>query len=313
MLNRKQGQQKLRGGAASSQPDSAGQAFDFRSADRLPESQMSAIEALQGQFVEAVTAGLSVYLRTFVSGRVLGIRQAPFSEFIESLPNPTGMACLTMRPYSGNAIAEINQGLLAPLLDLVLGGNGNIRTEINREITDVEAHMLDGVLRILIQALNQVWNTVLPIDLALDRIETKPLAFRRIAPEEAVVWVSIELQLRDAAGTVNIALPVTALKMMRGGFEQQAGTQPTYSRETEQAIKDKLARELRLDVACELHGAGIRLRDLMDLSKGQVIDLCIPSDGSATIVVAGKAKFRCVVGSEGPHLSATIRSLIPPA
>lgn len=152
---------------------------------------------------------------------------------------------------------EINQSLLAPLLDLILGGTGNIRSDPTREITEVERDILEGPFRIITLNLADTWKQVVPIDFAIDSIDTKPQLSKRIARTEAVVAITMELRIAEAVGTVNFAIPALTLKMMRPRFDQQWTVQKSGCEQTERGIKQRLIRELEVTVDCELRGAQI--------------------------------------------------------
>ncbi len=282
--------------------------FDFRRLDRVPNSQLGALRFLHEDFVRNLSASLSVYLRSYVSGTLVGIKQLQYAEFADSLPAPTCMVYYAMRPYEGHCVAEVNQSLLAPILDLVLGGSGKIKTELNREITDVEENLLEGLFRIMAHDLAETWKPVVPIDFVLDAVETKPQLSKRIARSESVIAITIELRISETAGTLNLAIPSLTLKPLRQRFDQQWAVNKPGGRDTEQAIKERLARKLFLDLDCELHGARIRLRDLLALEVGNVIDLGVDTDTAKTVLVGGKPKFKGRLMAKGQKVAVAIDS-----
>lgn len=282
--------------------------FDFRRLDRIAKSQLSALHFLHEAFVRNLSASLSVYLRSYVSGNLISVEQLPYSDFVDSLPSPTCMVYLSMHPYDGHSLVEVNQSLLSSILDLVLGGSGKIKTDLAREITDVEEGMLEGFFRIVSHDLMETWKPVVPVSFAIDSFETKPHLSRRIARNEAVVAIAVELRVGESVGMVNLAIPSITLKMMRQRFDQQGVVHGQSSGDLECAIKRRLARGLIVTVDCELHGATLRIRDLLELKAGNVIDLGVPFDEGEAVLVNGRMKYRGKLTANGTRSSVVIES-----
>jgi flagellar motor switch protein FliM len=288
--------------------DSSITPFDFRHSNRLPNSQLNLIQVLHESFVRLLTQSLSLTLRSFVSGSVISVEQFAFGEFSARMPSPTCIVYLSMLPYEGYAAAEINHSLLAPILDHVLGGNGKIDSELDRELTDIEKGMLEGFFRIIPHDLSEAWKPIASIGFAFDCVETEPLLSNRISRNEAVVVIAMELRIGDKTGKVNLAIPSLTLKMLRHKFDQQSTTKRTVSPEIEASIKQKLSAELRLDVDCALVGARIRLSDLLNLKAGDLVDLGVEFDRRGSLLVNGVPKLRGEVIVEGSRQALVIES-----
>jgi flagellar motor switch protein FliM len=286
--------------------------FDFRRLDRIPKTQLSIIHFLHETFVRTLSASLSVYLRSYVSGDLISVEQLPYGDFAENLSSPTCIACLSMQPYDGCSLVEVNQALLATILDHVLGGNGKIRATLDREVTDIEQDMLEGFYRIIAHDLSEAWKPIAPLRFAVDSLETTPQLSKRIARNEAVVAVAMELRISDNAGVVNLAIPSITLKAMRQRFDQQWTSQKVGNQLTAMAIRKKLARELNLTVECALPGASLSVRDLLKLEAGDVLDLGLPVDSAMTALVNGQPHFQGEMVANGQKTALVVRSVNRP-
>jgi flagellar motor switch protein FliM len=286
--------------------------FDFRRLDRIPKSQLGIIRFLHETFVRTLSASLSVYLRSYVYGDLIKVEQLPYGDFAERLSSPTCIACLSMQPYDGCSLVEVNQNLLATILDHVLGGNGKMPATMDREITDIEQDMLEGFYRIIARDLSEAWKPIAPLRFAVDSLETTPQPSKRIARNEAVVAVAMELRISDNTGVVNLAIPCITLKAMRQQFDQQWTHQKVTSQATAMAIQKKLSRELMLNVEFALSGADIRVRDLLNLESGDVLDLGMPVDSAITALVNGQPHFQGEMVTNGSRTAMVVRSVTQP-
>jgi flagellar motor switch protein FliM len=283
--------------------------FDFRHSNRLPNSQLALIRALHESYVRILTSSLSLYLQSYVSGSIVNIEQSSYGDFSDRLESPTCIIFMSMHPYEGYGTMEVNHSLLAPVLDKALGGNDKIHTELDREITEIEKGMLEGFFQIISHDLTQAWKTVAPISFAFHTVETDPHLSKRIARTEAIVVIGIELRLGEKVGVANLVIPSITLKRLRHNLDPDATTRRSGSSATEAAIKQKLSDGLKVDVACGLVGSSIRLRDLLSLKPGDLIDLGVACDHRGTVLVNGAAKFNGEVVTDGSKQSIVLDSI----
>ena len=291
------------------QPDSPAEVpFDFRQSSQIPEAQVEAIRALHEIFIHGLAENLSVNLQVEVSGALSGLEQTSFGALAETLSSPACLLCFTMQPHEGTTLVEVSPSLIAPILDCFLGGTGKIVFGLEREITDIEQAMLEGFFGIVGQELREAWQPVAPIDFQFAGVETAPQASQKIAPGDAVIVVAADLRIGENEGRIQVVIPAITIKALRQKFEPRGETRKSPSRGLEQAIQEKLAAGLKLELDCALVGAGIRLHDLLKLKPGDVIDTGIACDGAATILVNGIPKFSGEVTADGAIQAVVIQS-----
>jgi len=293
----------------SSSPDSC-VPFDFRRLDRIPKSHVSAIHRLHETFARALSSSLSAYLRSVVSGSLVSVEQLPYCDFAEALPSPTCLIYLGMQPYEGHTLIEVSPSLAQPILDLILGGDGKIKVDSTRELTEVEQTLIEGLFHVVILDLTETWKPVAPINFTMGSIETSPQMSGRFPPTEAVVAVAIELRIGENVGMLNLAIPSITLKMMGQLFDQQWTAHKSENPATVAPIKQKLARDLRVQVDCELAGMTIRLRDLVNLAPGDVFRGVTAFDRPMDILINGTPKFKAGLSSDEYGRIAVIQELL---
>jgi len=245
--------------------------FDFRRPDRIAKSQLRAIHQLHDNFVRNLVSSLSAYLRSYLMINLVSVEQLSYAEFLECLPSPTCIASLGLKPYDGNAILELNSSLIFPILEMLLGGNGKSSTSIQRELTEIEQSLLDGLFRIILHDLKESWRFVTNIDFSMDSMETEPQFLQILAPSEAVVAIAIEIRIGESIGMMNIAIPSIIIKMMRQKFDQQWSVRKSESTDTEQVRILDLIRNSEIGIDVRLEGASLFLKDLMKLDAGDVL------------------------------------------
>src|SRR5580693_3373733 len=265
--------------------------FDFRRPDRIAKSQLRAIHQLHDNFVRNLVSSLSAYLRSYVIVNLVSVEQLSCAEFLECLPSPTCLASLALKPFDGNAILELNSALIFPVIEILLGGDGKLQFSSQREVTEIEQVLLDGLLRLILRDLHEAWTFVTPIDFTIENIETEPQFLQILAPTEAVVAVAIEIRIGDSIGMMNIAMPSIIIKMMRQKFDQQWTLRKSASTEEEQKRVLNLLRTAQLPSEVLLSGPHMLLRDLVDLEEGDVLGLEFPVERPLDLLLSGSRKY----------------------
>lgn len=273
--------------------------FDFRRPDRIPKSQIRAIQLLHDTFVRNLISSLSVYLRSYLTINLVNVEQLAFSEFLEGLPSPTCLVSLGLRPYDGNGVLELNPSLVFPVLEMLLGGTSKSPTTVQRELSEIERKLLDGLIRIILHDLRETWKGVTEVEFTIEAMETEPQLMRVMAPNEAVVTIGVEVRIGENLGMINIALPSIVIKMMRQKFDQQWSARKTQANDQDQVRFLHRLREASICLEARLEGLGISVRDLLSLSEGNLVEFDRSVGCPVELIANGKRQYVGQVVSTG--------------
>jgi flagellar motor switch protein FliM len=273
--------------------------YDFRRPDRIAKHQLRAIHLLHENFARNLASSLSAYLRAYVIVNLVSVEQLSFSEFSQCLPSPSCLVSLAMRPYDGNAVLEINPSLVFPILEMLLGGTGRSGVKINREITEIEQTILDGLYRIILHDLKQAWAPVTSIEFTIEARETEPQLLQIMSPNEAVLAIGLEVRMAENMGMMNIAMPSIIVKMLRQKFDQQWSVRRAESTPEEQARILRLIKPASLHLDVRLEGPTLPAEEILALEPGDVLVLDYPIERPVQVHINGVPKFRGLIGTTG--------------
>ncbi|MBM3785887.1 MAG: flagellar motor switch protein FliM [Acidobacteria bacterium] len=274
--------------------------YDFRRPDRIAKDQLRAIHLLHENFARSLASSLSAYLRAYVVVNLVSVEQLSFLEFTQCLPTPTCIVALGMRPFDGSAVLEINPSLVFPILEMLLGGAGKpIGAKITREITEIEQSILEVVYRIILHDLKDSWRQVTSIAYSIESHETEPSLLQFLAPNEAVVAISLEVRIGDSAGMMNIGVPSIVIKMLRQKFEQGWTNRRAEASEAEQGRVFKLIRQAKLQLDARLQGPTLSLENMLRLSEGDTLVLDYSVDKPINLLINNRVKFTGQVVASG--------------
>jgi flagellar motor switch protein FliM len=298
----------LKDTAAETDPAKQAQPYDFRRPDRIAKDQLRAIHMLHENFARSLASSLSAYLRAYVMVNLVSVEQLSYQEFSQCLTTPTCLVSLGMRPFEGNAVLELNPSLVFPILEMLLGGTGNAAVKLNREITEIEQNILDGLFRLILHDLKMAWHGVTNIDFSIEAHETEPQMLQVLAPNEAIVAISIEVRIGESSGLLNIGMPSINIKMLRQKFDQQWSIRKTESTETEQQRIFRLIRPAQLHIDARLDGPTLSLEDMMQLECGDILTLDYPVDRPLELKINNHLKYRGHIMTSGRKKAFSIET-----
>jgi flagellar motor switch protein FliM len=209
------------------------------------------------------------------------------------------MAYLGLQPYDGNAILEITPSLIFPILEILLGGTGKVATDIQREVTEIEQTLMDGLFRIISHDLREAWKNITPIEFEILSVGTEAQFLPTGAPIEAVLAVKIEMRLGESIGSMNIAMPSMVINMMRQKFDHEHSTRKSEVSQEEQGRVLELIKASRVKLDARLPGQQIRVKDLISLQLGDVLAFDFLVDAPVDLVLNGQLQFNGTIVSLG--------------
>jgi len=303
----------LKGVPAEDDPAKRAQPYDFRRPDRIAKDQLRAIHLLHENFARSLASSLSAYLRAYVMVNLVSVEQLSFREFAQCLPSPTCMVSLSLRPFDGSAILELNPSMVFPILEMLLGGTGRSAFKVDREITEIEQSILETLYRIVLHDLKEAWSTVSQINFAVESHETEPALLQILAPNEAIVAIGIEIRIGEVSGMMNVGIPSIIIKMLRQRFDQQWSIRRGEATEADKKRILSLVAGSFLKMDARLQGPTLSVEDLLGLEEGDVLAFDFPTDRPIDLLVNGTLKFQGEVMSTGRKRAFKVSRLLTPA
>ena len=246
--------------------------YDFHDADRVSQDQLRSLHMLYEAFGRNFASSLSAYLRAFVDVTLKSIEQIPYSAFVKQLPDPTLFASITMKPFDSNMALEMNPTLVFPMIDMILGGPGT-NLEENRNLTEIELNIIEGVIKLIMRDLGTAWQTIMEFDFFLDGKGTKPQMFQIVSQQEAVAAIMLEVKIGDFSGRMNMCIPSHALKLLRSKFDQQWQAPRHKSVENEAEKILRLVELAPVTLSGEIPNCKMTVGELLKVSVGDIITL----------------------------------------
>lgn len=282
---------------ADSEPETKVREYDFRTANRFHKEQMRTFRIIHDTFARLFAAYLSGTLRVMCNAEVLSVEELKYQEFVNALPEPVLLGVLRQPPLVGSVLLEISPDISFAMISRLLGG-APTQSGISREFTEIELVLLERVLRQFLPLFAESWEKIIKVNTTLDRIETSPQFAQIVAANETVAIITISVTIGDVSGLVNICLPHLAVEPINQHLSTKLIYQTGVEREAEPAAHDIQMRleTTPLDLTAVFKPTLATVRDILNLQKGDVIQLDHALSDPLILKVAHLPKFRVELG-----------------
>lgn len=286
--------------------------YDFKRPDKFSKDQIRTLYMLHENFARLINTYLSAHLRTLVHIDVASVDQLTYEEFIRSLPNPSVIGVFQMKPLKGNALMELNPNIIFAIIDRLFGGPG-LPPAKPRALTDIEEAIVRRVINKTLEGFQEAWKQVVAIEPRLEVIETNPQFTQIVPPNDMVVIITLQTKIGQAEGFFNICLPYLVLEPIMSKLTTTFWVASSVAKQSLpehiNAIQRKLEKAL-IPVIIELGRATVSVRELLDLSVGDVLQLESKISQDLSIMVGNHEKFQCKPGLSGNKVAIQITKVI---
>ena len=281
--------------------DGVARSVDLSSQDRIVRGRMPTLEMINERFARHLRISLFNLLRRSTEITVGGVRLEKFGEYIHTLPVPTSLSMIRVKPLRGTALFVMDARLVFTLVDHFFGGGGRFHAKVEgREFTLTETRVMRMVLELAFRDLIEAWGPVLPLEFEYINSEVNPQFANIVSPSEVVVICSFKLELEGGGGEMHLTLPYSMIEPIRDLLD--AGMQSDRSEGDGRWLK-ALREEIRLapvEVSCKLVELELSVAELLRLKPGDVIPMDMPE--RVTLYAEGIPAFHGHFGaSQGRH------------
>jgi flagellar motor switch protein FliM len=282
--------------------------YDFKRPDKFSKDQIRTLQMMHETFARLTTTSLSAQLRTIVHVHVASVDQLTYEEFLRSIPNPTTLAVINMDPLKGSSIFEIDPSITFTIIDRLFGGPGEA-SKINRELTDIELSVIEGIIVRILGNLREAWSNVIDLRPRLGNIETNPQFAQIVPPSDMVVLITLETKVGDVEGMTNFCIPYLTIEPIITKLSAQYWYSSIRKGGTTEnlAILKKRLDTVRVNLIAELGSLDVTVREVLNLQKSDIIKLERNKvDDNMVLKIGNKPKFFARPGVVGSHMAVQI-------
>ena len=277
--------------------------YDFKRPNRVSKEQLRAVKGIHDKLARNLASQISSIMRSIVEIRLHSVDQMTYGEFLMSLPSPTSFNVFSIKPLDGNCVLEINPSIAFPMIDRLLGGNGDGFDSSSRELTDIEVNLLDAILRIIMQRLKESWSMITDMYPNVEVKESSPNVVQIVSQNEIIIG--------NSSGMINLCYPVIYLEPILSRLANRdimlGETSAKKSRNKE--LKTLISRAEVLYEAI-LGKTVISVSEFLNLEVGDILRLDRNADDKAIVCIDKKEVFLAQIGIHRFSKSIKLEELI---
>jgi len=286
-------------------------AYDLTSQDRIIRGRMPTLEMTNEKFARMFRSTLSSLLRKVVSVSAVSADMVKFGEFLKTLPVPTSLHLFRMDPMRGSAIFIVESKIIFTLVDIIFGGSGTELYKIEgREFTAIETNLIKKIVLSALDDLEKSWKPLIDLKITYQRAEINPQFAQIVSPTDVVVVINFELEVEYTTGVITVCIPYSMLEPIKeklsAGFQsEQLEVDKAWARRFKAGLMKSY-----VDIYVELGMAQVFGRDIINLKKGDVIQLEHYASDPLDIYVEGIKKYKGYPGKYKGNQAVQISSII---
>jgi flagellar motor switch protein FliM len=264
--------------------------------------QETVVKGVQEAFAKGLAQSLGAYLRVSFETSIGSVEQMTYRESVEHIVS--GSYLLSLQFHGAPAVIQIDQGLVFPLIDILLGGTG-LGPIVKREVTEIEDHVMEGVGKIICHEIATAWG----LDSGdCDLIGAQNLAhLQRLLPaNDRVVQAKFESKVGEASGELKVLIPaITFNALLRKLSNDGSHGKSLQPSEAGWKLGGKML-ECFFPVSLALSEIRLPIDKILDLKPDQICDLGVPLNQSASLIIAGRDSFDAIPVRQGRKRAAQV-------
>ncbi|WP_374996842.1 flagellar motor switch protein FliM [Bacillus velezensis] len=266
--------------------------YDFKRALRFSKDQIRSLTRIHDNFARLLTTHFSAKLRTYIHIPVSSVDQVPYEEFIRSIPNMTILNLFDVHPMEGRIMMEVNPTIAYAMLDRVMGGIGITHNKAD-SLTEIETNIISNLFENALGNYKEAWQSIADIDPEMTEFEVNPQFVQMVSPNETVVVISLNTQIGEISGVINLCIPHVVLEpiipKLSVHYWMQSDRNEAKPEETK--LLEKRIMTAQIPVVALLGASELTIEEFLSLEVGDCITLDKSVTDPLTVLVGNKPKF----------------------
>lgn len=281
--------------------------YDFRSPQKFSKEHIRTLELIHDNYARIISNYLTGQTRQNVKVKIETVEQIAYEEFIHSVQNPTIMTMFKMPPLAGTIIFETNPQFSLQVIDILLGGNGNRKTE-TKEFTDIDKNIMKQITTGMIGNLKLAWENIVDVEPEIEAIETNPAVNQTMAPNDPVALITFSIEMNKRSTFINMCIPYLSIEKILDKLVVQyafRNNDESLMAESREKI-EKNIHKVDVDVIAELGRTNVTVNDFLQLTIGDVIKLDTKSSSPIKVYVGDEECYYAKPGISGKNMGVMI-------
>ena len=285
--------------------------YDFSKPMKLPREYARIMEMAIEAFSRYWANQLVARMHVVVTAEIGDLIMRSYDDYIATLPTTT---CVVITEFQGGrnrGILQFPRQTALAWVEHLLGGQGDLDSTPDRELTDVEVSVLHDFLKRVLADMDLAFAGITKLDTKLRDVEYAPQFVQVVDGSTPVLFAPLKLKTGDHVDECTLMMPVA---MITDAIHQGA-TNDTRSEEQKKEsaqVRHRLVdilEDVPVEVAVRFTPRKVNPRELHGLAVGDTLPLIHPQSRPLDLVVDDIVLAEAAAGTSGSRLAAMVISV----
>lgn len=239
----------------------------------LSYERLPMLEVVMDRFVRTLSTTLRNFTSDNVDVSIDAITSMRFEDYLNSIPLPALLTVFQAVEWENYGLINVDSSLTFSMVDVLLGGaraSRPVRIE-GRPYTTIEQDIVKTVVTYILDDLCAAFNPLTPATFRFERMESNPRFCTITRPANAVILISLRIDMEERGGKAEILFPYATLEPVKNLLTQMF-TGEKFGKDS--AWEDHFSREIGRSttlIEAVMEGKNITLGELAHLQVGSTI------------------------------------------
>ena len=274
--------------------------------ERLPM-----LEVVFDRYIRSMSTSLRNFTSENVDVNIDSITSLRFEDYLNSVPLPALLAIFQAIEWENFGLITIDSSLTYSMVDVLLGGGRThrpVRIE-GRPFTTIEQDIVRSLARLMLEDMSAAFNPLTPATFQLERLESNPRFATITRPANAVILISLRVEMDDRGGKAEIVIPYATIEPIKDLLLQMFAGESFGADVSWEAHLSNELKNTNIHMEVVLDNKFLTLRELAKLEVGSTITMDIHPDEPVDIKCKGIKMMKGSVGSIGNHVAIKVNKV----
>ncbi len=276
---------------------------DFRRPELIDRQRLSVLGGVLESFARHATVELSTLLRSSCQVALDGVEQRSWAEVVAGLPAQVDLVSFGLPPLPGLGVLALGRQTVMAVVDLRMGGTGEV-AGLDREITEVDQALLAPILDGFLGELPRSLGKLMAVRVRVAAQETNAQFVQIAAPRETCIAASFTLNLAGVlADVLTMVMPAAGLGPLLEALRLGG---PGLAERDSPCVDPAVVGEVPVELRLRFAPVSIPSRDLLALEPGVVLALGHPVQDPLELAIGDVVVGSAELGATGRRCVARI-------
>lgn len=278
----------------------------------LSYERLPMLEVVFDRFVRNLSTTLRNYTSDNVDVSIDAITSMRFEDYLNSIPLPSLITVFQAVEWENYGLINVDSSLTFSLVDVLLGGaraNRPLRVE-GRPYTTIEQDIVKTVVNSILEDMSSAFAPLTPATFRFERMESNPRFCTITRPANAVILVSLRIDMEERGGKAEILFPYATLEPIKTLLTQMF-TGEKFGKDN--AWEDHFAAELNrsvLQLEAIVEGKEISVKELAKLKVGSTLILDQGANDPVLLRCNGQKLMLGKLGASNNKVAVRVEQLL---